>query len=75
MTDILTALHDPKNSGHLNKSAAGEIERLRSIILEIGTAAGQCQHELQGRLADDEHKRAFRVLGKIKETCWDYWRR
>lgn len=31
-TDILIALRDPRNSGHLNRAAADEIECLRSWL-------------------------------------------
>jgi hypothetical protein len=34
-TDILAALHDPRNAGHLNAAAADEIERLRAALDDL----------------------------------------
>lgn len=46
-----------------------EIDRLRAIIIEVGVIASMCRHDMQGRLSDDEHHRAFRALTQIVNEC------
>lgn len=50
-------------------AALKEMDLLRSTLIEVGATAAMCQHEMRGRLLDDEHKRAFRALEKIKGMC------
>jgi hypothetical protein len=42
--------------------------KLTAALDEIGRIAMRCRMDMQGRLADDEHKRAFNVLGRIVAT-------
>lgn len=39
--------------------------KLIAALDDIGRLAMACRMDMQGRLADDEHKRAFMVLGSI----------
>jgi len=48
-----------------------ENDQLRSALEEIGRAALACWSEMQGRLVDDEHRRAHRALASIAKTASD----
>jgi hypothetical protein len=50
-TDILAALRDPRNAGHLNAAAAAEIERLRRGRLRVIQHENQCPATGGGCLA------------------------
>jgi hypothetical protein len=41
------------------------IAELESKLVEIGRLAMECWIDMQGRLLDDEHRRAHGVLGSI----------
>ncbi len=74
--DILARIMDLHKQATIERShfyvgstllaCAHEIERLRAILARCGNIAGMCRMEMQGRLADDEHQRAFRALGLIQ---------
>lgn len=42
---------------------------LTNVLLDIFQLAHDCRSDMQGRLADDEHKRAFDVLGSIEQRA------
>lgn len=44
-------------------------KRLSNVLLDIFQLAHDCRSDMQGRLADDEHKRAFNVLGSIEQRA------
>lgn len=46
-----------------------ENARLRATLDEIGRQAMACWMDMQGRLADDEHRRAHRALGAITKAA------
>ena len=51
------------------KSATASEWRLREVLLDIAKLAADCRRDLQGRLQDDEHRRAFAVLGAIVDLA------
>lgn len=46
-------------------------KQLSNVLLDILQLAHDCRSDMQGRLADDEHKRAFNVLGSIEQRAKD----
>ena len=44
-------------------------QKLREGLVEIYRLATMCRNDMQGRLHDDEHRRAFDVLGQIMVTA------
>ncbi len=46
-----------------------EIARLQEALDEIGRVAMSCWMDMQGRLVDDEHRRAHGVLGSIAKAA------
>lgn len=48
---------------------ANENHKLRLALDEIGRLAMSCWMDMQGRLVDDEHKHAHRVLQSITITA------
>lgn len=50
-------------------AALDEIAKLRAALTACEELADMCRSELQGRLSDDAHQRAFRVLGQIREMA------
>lgn len=55
-------MFDPKPE----TTTGSEIERLRAALARCANLAGMCRIEMQGRMLEDEHKRAFHVLGAIQ---------
>jgi len=51
------------------KSATASEWRLREAMTVIAKLATDCRRDLQGRLQDDEHSRAFAVLGSIEDRA------
>lgn len=62
---IEAARHGDKRMLSDAATAVDENERLRLALDEIGRVALACWMDMQGRLADDEHRRAHNVLGSI----------
>ncbi len=46
-----------------------ENHRLRLALDDIGRLAVSCWMDMQGRLVDDEHKRAHEALGSISKAA------
>src|SRR2546423_88303 len=47
------------------------VERMYGALVLIGRLAEACRSDMQGRLQDDEHHRAFRILGAITDRVRD----
>jgi hypothetical protein len=72
MTDDFKSLPDISLPDEFRKGVAfatqcadTEIARLRNELDEIGRLALGCWMDMQGRLVDDEHRRAHGVLANI----------
>jgi hypothetical protein len=47
----------------------GEVEQLRACLRHLASLASMCRHDMQGRLMDKVHHRAFDVLGAIEQVA------
>ena len=50
-------------------SLIAENDRSQAALARSGNLAAMCRQDMQGRLLDDEHRRAFDVLGCIQREA------